>query len=307
MYPGNEINILVLDNCSTDETKKLLSTITDPRFSFVQNESNIGGVPNLLKCLSLPSGKFAFLCLDKDYLNYQSVEKLIERCKSDPEVVFGHCALNIQQETPDIVYDKQYQSIVNMAYLSKHPTGVFYKTDIYANLTSLKTMLIEQSNFPFCADVINADMAMLGKSKLINLPAFYTEKTDEARHKPSFTYNASNIYFSPAKRLLEFETYLNSAQQLGLSNYETLKLIGKIYSRELMLSTFVYKKMMSDHAVCDHHRINTRKIGYSEIFKLSFVFTLHFLKKDISINLLDKTIIVLYGYIKFIARIVLLK
>jgi glycosyltransferase involved in cell wall biosynthesis len=306
-YPGQEIEVVVLDNCSTDNTQSLLAEIKDLRFSFFKNEENIGGTINPLKALSLASGKFAFLCLDKDYLNYQGLEDLFKSVKSDPGVIFGHCALNIKNQSQDVIYEKGYQSVKNMAYLSRHPTGFFFRTNEYINLALLQKIFVEKKPFPFYSDLINAEMAMKGKSKLINIPAFYTESKDEASKIPSFTYAPENVYFSPQNRLVEFDAYLESVQKLDLTGYELFKLTLKIYGQALMLSTFGYKNMMGDYDVCAHHRIELRKVGLSEIWKLSQNFSAHFLHKQTLVNKLQKLLIVLYGHAGFMAKSILTK
>ena len=196
LCPNQEIEVVVLDNCSTDETASLLKKIDDKRFSFVQNEQNIGGELNILKVIGLAAGNFAVLCLDKDYLDYHSIEELVKRINLDSEVVFGRCTLNIQKKEEDIIYDKGYSSVVKMSYSSSHPTGMFFKTREYVNLSILKEIFGGKEKFPFYTDIINAEMAMIGKSQLINLPAFYTESEEEASVSISFTYDVNNIYFS---------------------------------------------------------------------------------------------------------------
>jgi len=302
LYTGKEIEVIVLDNCSTDNTNNLLNKIIDDRFSFVQNEVNIGGILNPLKVISLASGEFSVLCLDKDYLDYRGIEKLIKSIKIDPEVVFGHCALNIKNERQDIIYDKGFRSVMSMAYLSRHPSGMFYKTNEYNKLDILKSIFIERKNFSFYFDLINGEMAMIGKSLLINLPAFYSESKEDAVKSLSFTYDINNVYFSPAKRRIEFDAYLESVNSLELSSNEKFKLIFRLYGQGLMLSTFVYKNMMADDYVCLHNRIAKQKVGFIELWKLNFEFSLHFFKKSLIINFIQKILIILCLDVKFTAK-----
>lgn len=307
LYPGHDIEVIVLDNCSTDETKDLSTKIIDERFSFIRNDENIGGVLNLLKSISLATGKFAILCLDKDYLDYRIIEKLITNIHSDPEVIFGHCALNIQKEGQDIVFNKGYDSIQNMSYLSRHPTGTFYRSNEYKSLPLLKEIFLEKRTFPFYTDMINAEMAMLGKSQFINLPSFYTESKEEAVKSPSFTYDISNVYFSPTRRIIEFDTYVEHAQKLMISSFEKFKLIFKLYGQELMFSTFLYSSMVADDAVCSHNRIAKQKVGFIGIWKLNFAFTKHFLKHRLTVNILQKVVIILLWDFKFFIKSILFR
>lgn len=301
-YKGEEIEVIVADNGSTDDTALLLSKIKDHRFFFIESNKNVGPLLNGLKVLSLATAQYAFICLDKDNIDYNSIKNLINRLKDNEDIVFGYCSLNLKVPGRDIIYEKGFSTLFNMAYLSRHPTGTFYKTDIFKNLPMLKNISEEQRSFSFYMDLVNAEMAMTGKSRLINLPAFYTERKEEARNTPSFTYNANNLYFSPAKRLVEFEGYLDSAQKLQLSSYEIFRLIWKLYGQELTLSTFGYKNMIGDYDVCAHHGISTRKVSLLEIWKLNFTFSSHFFQKQLDINIFQKILIVLYGHTKVLVK-----
>ena len=133
-YQGNEIEVIVLDNLSTDDTSSLLGNISDPRFFYKKNETNIGGIKNPYKAMTLANGEFCFLCLDKDFIRYEYIDELIKRISGDKNLVFGYCTLNEQDSSSDITYEKGFESIYNMVYLSAHPTGMFYRTDFYKKL-----------------------------------------------------------------------------------------------------------------------------------------------------------------------------
>ncbi len=306
-YEGEEIEVIVLDNCSTDDTETLLSEINDPRFYFYKNDENIGGQLNQLKVITLAKAKFAFFCLDKDFLDHNMIKELINHVYANTGVAFGHCSLNLKTRGNNILYNKGLSSIINMAYLSQHPTGLFYEADTYKNLDILKQIFEEKKHFPFYPDLMNAAMAMTGKSLLINLPAFYTESKDDCRTTPSFTYNESNAYFSPARRLIEFDIYLQNVLKLGLSKSELTEVINKLYNNGLMASTFGYKYVMADYDVCAHHGMHTRKVGMNELWKTSFSFSSHFMKQKLPISQLAKLIIVSYGHLKILVKSVLLK
>lgn len=307
LYPGHDMQVIVLDNCSTDNTKDILNSINDYRFFFIQNDTNIGGTLNPIKCLTLASGKFAFLCLDKDCLNHEAIGQLIGHVNTDPNVLFGRCAINIDTREADIFYEKGYSSLAKMAYSSRHPTGFFYRTNEFLRLKILEKIFTEKKKFPFFADLINAEMAILGKSQVINLPAFFTESKSEASITPSFTYDASSVYFSPECRIIEFDTYLQSAETLKLSNFDLFKLIWKIFAQELMLSTFVYKDMMSDKDVCEHHRITMQNITIKDIWISNLAFSSYFLHRKGTLNILYRISIVLLGQLKFIAKGILIQ
>ena len=73
---SKEFDIVVLDNCSTDNTKELLEQIKDSRLIFKQNKENIGGKLNSAQILTKASGEYALLCLDRDSIDVKYINVL---------------------------------------------------------------------------------------------------------------------------------------------------------------------------------------------------------------------------------------
>lgn len=48
---NDKLNVVVVDNASTDDTVEKLSTITDSRFSLIRNDKNIGGAANMVRAI----------------------------------------------------------------------------------------------------------------------------------------------------------------------------------------------------------------------------------------------------------------
>jgi glycosyltransferase involved in cell wall biosynthesis len=306
-YKGTQIEVFVLDNCSTDDTAVLLSQINDKRFRFKVNEQNIGGPLNHLKIITLAKGKYAVFCLDKDGLKPEKIDDLIEHITAHEDVAYGYCNLYIKSQAEDVVYEKGFHSVLNMAYLSQHPTGLFYKTDEYSRLEVLKSIFAEKRKFPFYPDVMNGEMAMHGRSLLINIPAFYTETKEECESTPSFTYLANDAFFSPNKRIEEFDYYIEKAQKLGLGRGEQFNVIKTIYGRCLIASTIGFKKIMADKAICVHYGVNTRSVGVFELIKSGLAFGMNFLRKKSELSFFKKLYIIFQGYAKVLVHLVLLK
>ncbi len=300
--PNEDIEVLVLDNCSTDDTYNLLTSINDRRLTYCRNDENIGGIINPLKAITLANGQFAFLCLDKDGINHNFINKLIESITATNDMVFGISALNTQEDTQDLFFTQGEEALLSLAYLSRHPTGFFYKTAIYKELPILKEWFIKKEKFSFYWDIINAEMAIRGNGLIINKTVFFTEKEEDAAQKPSFTYNASNFYFSPESRMSTFDTYLEHILTLNLINKIKIKLIGRVYRQELVLTTFGYRNMMRNPYVCAHHQIKVKKIGLFEIWKLTYVFSTHFLPKKIKIKSANKIAIAFKGFLVIVAK-----
>lgn len=66
-FSSNEIEVLVSDNCSTDNTEEMILSYSEkyPNVKYIKNETDVGGDRNIL--LSLERGSGEFLKLNNDY------------------------------------------------------------------------------------------------------------------------------------------------------------------------------------------------------------------------------------------------
>ncbi len=281
--------IIVLDNLSNDNTSELLNSIIDKRFKYYLNEESIIGPLNIIKSLSYANGKYTFLCLDKDFIDPNYIDCLLDRLNSMPDVAFGYCALNQNKTLDDSFYLKGFESLYNMSYLSAHPTGMFYNTVLF-KINNYYDKISDRSKiFGFYPDVINAEMALLGPSSIIRIPIFKTESIIECEEVKSFTFKSEeNLFFTPNNRAKHFLIYAEHLLNLNISKADKIKVLEKIYSSELIASTIGYKSILENQPICKHYYISTRNVGFYELLTIYFYFTYKFLKEKMLLNNFDK-------------------
>lgn len=83
--------VIVCDNCSTDNTKERLERIVDSRFKYYRNEKNIG-YSNILKVLMYATSRYALILNEKDNLDTDGLKELISVLKKQEiiAVVYGN-------------------------------------------------------------------------------------------------------------------------------------------------------------------------------------------------------------------------
>jgi glycosyltransferase involved in cell wall biosynthesis len=297
-YEGNNIQIVVLDNCSTDETEKKLNEIQDNRFVYFKNEFNIGGMPNVLKSLTLGKGEFVMLCLDKDSIISKNLSYLIERIVENKDVTFGQCALNSPVFGTDIIYDSGISSLLNLAYTSEHPSGLFMKRDVLLNSGVIDRIIYNNKIFAFNPELLKAELSILGKSKRINIPIVCTETLETCEKEVSHTYKGDNIYFFPKNIIETFNIYIKNLYGLNLPKQYKNIVAEKIFTSLLNSSTFGYKGIMQNKSICMHHGINTRIVGVVELIKIGFSFSKSFIKSDLPLSVSSKLYICIISNMK---------
>jgi glycosyltransferase involved in cell wall biosynthesis len=285
-FQSSDIEVIVLDNASTDNTKELLKKIVDPRFKYFKNDISILGPQNIIKSLTLGSGKFSFLCLDKDFVKTPNLIKLINILEKNSDLAFGYCKLNTNEDAGFKLFNAGFDSLYHMAYLSAHPTGMFYKSDYLKKLSILNQIFQNNTIFGFYPDILNAELATLGKSIIIESPIFFTETKEDCANTLSFTFKSnSDLFFSPKKRYETLVHYVTHILQIhNLTKISKYKLIKKVFLNELNNATLGFKSILKDKEVCLHYYIKTRELSNFELLKIYLHFNIKFLFEKNEIN-----------------------
>lgn len=303
-YEKDDIEVVVLDNCSTDSTFSLLSNIQDKRFNYIRNHENIGGMPNILKSLTYGRGTYVMLCLDKDFLLSENIEKFIYRLK-EKDVAVGHCSLNSSDYSKDIIYHKGSESILNIAYTSEHPSGMFIKNCILKSKPIIDSIINKYKTFAFLPELVKAEVAHFGRSARINMPFVYTETKEDCGKEISHTYKGDNIYFMPKNIIDRFLVYIDHVYSHNLTANDKKNVTAKIYRTLLCSSVFDYKQIMLDKEICNHHGIMTKKIKKKELISNVWKFNKFFFNSNFLESFLWKFKIAFFINVKLIVKIII--
>ena len=84
--------ILIMDNCSPDNTPEVAASFNDPRVKHIRNETNIGHVRNFNKGITMAAGKYVMLISPDDWLgSEQSLAHYVEMLEKNPDAGFAFC------------------------------------------------------------------------------------------------------------------------------------------------------------------------------------------------------------------------
>jgi len=82
----HNLELLVVDNASTDNTLSLLQQINDSRLVIHRNERNIGGEKNWSRCIELASGEYIAIFHADDLYKPDMVEKQVQAFQDNPPI-----------------------------------------------------------------------------------------------------------------------------------------------------------------------------------------------------------------------------
>ncbi len=78
--------LLVVDNCSTDQTVKIVAGYDDPRIRLCVNPRNVGLIANFNKCIELAKGDFIVLLPHDDVLLPTALEAFSQALLADSDI-----------------------------------------------------------------------------------------------------------------------------------------------------------------------------------------------------------------------------
>ena len=200
------VEIIVSDNCSSDETEVVVNSIikTGLAFKYIKNPIDIGWGKNFLQCFNISSGKYVLILGDDDFFVDGALSKLINHLKYDEYGIicvktfgFDYCFKN---ENPggratSQLYDDPGEFINDAgALLSLISACVINK-----NLASSASLELDQSpNLPVLHLVLRA--AIAAKKNL-----FLKEYMIGCKRNNSSNYNFSEIFVGEMWNILRKE------------------------------------------------------------------------------------------------------
>jgi glycosyltransferase involved in cell wall biosynthesis len=276
--PDGDIQIVVLDNGSTDDTLALLSEVMDPRLEVRSNGTNRGALFNMVNVLSHGTGRYLVYTTDQDRTNVEMIPAFKVFLRSHPDVSCGYCVFESQAGQADEFFAKGYDAVRALAYTGRHPTGYFFRN---ADLRSIR--LVERFSDIDVVDLFPlefafAEIGLMGEGAIYHGRLFSPNTGSEVvTHKSSTTNGASkNAFFAPTAKLKMAISFSRHIQKLELSTTEKSMLTAQVFIRELRGATVGFKAVMSNEKLCIHYRMERREVPRSEMLKTGLTFCVRY-------------------------------
>ena len=115
----SDFEVLIMDDCSPDNTGEVCDSYKDPRVIYIRNESNLGALRNYNRGITLSRGKYIWLISADDYLRRPHVlERYVGLMENDSTIGYIFCsgvAVRNGEETGVLGYSKfdDYDRIIN--------------------------------------------------------------------------------------------------------------------------------------------------------------------------------------------------
>lgn len=91
-----DFEVIISDNCSTDNTREVVKSFKDKRIRYFRNKKNIGAEPNYKKVMSYARGKYVFTMGDDDFILFNNTLETIKKLLDEKK--YGFIRLNLIEQ-----------------------------------------------------------------------------------------------------------------------------------------------------------------------------------------------------------------
>jgi len=134
--PLKDTEIVVQDNCSTENIEGLVLSFNDSRIRYNRNPENLGHDRSIIQAFRNSRSKFAFLLRTSDTVYPEKIEEIIRFTDKNPQV--GYCRFSCKDENgrmrlkfPDRTYPKGKEAAQAAGSLWMHPSGELYNLSCF--------------------------------------------------------------------------------------------------------------------------------------------------------------------------------
>lgn len=122
----DDFQLIVCDNCSTDNTQEIVRSFQDPRLKYVRNAKNLGLVGNVNRTLELASGEYVNILHHDDIMLPDNLERKVNLLDKHPNVGFVHSNILLIDDTGRVIANDIWYKGSRQDYI-KNGRDVFEK------------------------------------------------------------------------------------------------------------------------------------------------------------------------------------
>ena len=137
------IEIIISDNCSTDNTESVVKLFPDPRIRYFRQKENIGANNNFNFCLQQAKGDYFLLFLDDDQIDPDFLETCMNAVKGGKEVGIIRTGTRMINEAGEVKFERPNPS-AGLSFTELLRAWFRNKTTFYLCSTLINTRVLRE-------------------------------------------------------------------------------------------------------------------------------------------------------------------
>ena len=262
-----DIEVVVTDNVSTDDTLDILQSIQDDRLRICKNEKPIPGLCNMIEAIFNANGKYALYCNDRDLLYPSAINRLVNFLKSG-EYSYIKTSRKLGQPTNTVkVFKKGYDSLMHHM-LGLHPTGMVFNCELIREHDLDKEKYFGYAEYIYVYDFLAWDLMHYDKAVFYDYgcwaerPPIYVKTHKSGINSPWYL---PKHWIGYMQKTLD---YIFNECRFELTEVQSKNLALGIM-KDLATHAWTYKRVMSLNYLTAHIGSKPRLVSTPEMLKYS--------------------------------------
>lgn len=267
-FKSDDIEVVVTNNGSTDNTLAELAKIDNPRLKVFDNEKPVPGYYNMILGLFNASGKYVIHCNDRDLIFTERLQELIDFLKIDNYSYVQTTRGYLEPSRRVNVYEKGYDSLFNQPF-SNHPTGMVFNTELMHKHLHREDYL-KYVDDTFTYSFLQRELLVYEKSARFDIGCWNERHSKIKLELSSGSVYKGGLYFEPDR----IEVFMRSVihhiignPYFSLSKEQEERIIMKIV--DYFKKQLIYKKTCyADNRECAHYGMKQQIVTAFEMKKI---------------------------------------
>lgn len=238
-----DFEILIIDDCSTDESFNYLQSILDPRISLFKNEQNRGLFFNLNYLVGRSKSPLIKLWAQDDIMYPQCLERFVDFHKQYPHIGFSYSNRDIVDEQGKIKENNRVDNTPSIISTALHSKITYYTGSIAGNIANvcISKKALETVGLFNEQMKISADFDMWVRLARHHETGFIREKLIQLRDHDKQLSRDEKYYINHVKEDLEVYRYLDSyiTEEQRREGHKVMRKNKLVFYYTLMVKCFL--------------------------------------------------------------------
>lgn len=265
-YKSSNIEIIVSDNCSEDNTESLIKKLNDSRIKYYKNNRNYGITFNIVKSLERGSGEYLFLLSDEDSVQLEAIPKIIKiiELNRDASVFLGTVIKqnnSVYMQYENQTFSKGQIALWEVGFTHHYMSGIIYKREkidfdiLYSELNKESNGLMDVYPHVFIVNLCcyEGDVVTI-KDTIVSLRDMGENYVEELH---------DSAYVEPASRFIQFKKNILFVNNINEDNTFKIKFFIKLLNQHLY-SISNYEKVINDQNLRSYYKLKYEKFNFNK-------------------------------------------
>lgn len=283
-YQGDDIEIIINDDNSTDDILSIVNGFNDQRIKYFKNETNLGHDLNIISCFKHCSTNYAYLFRTRDYPLVESIDKIVETLQEHKDISFLTGGAIYEDGKQRFTYkgvfttdSKECLELHKKVYI--HPSGFIYNLSLL-DIDKLESFIKKNvpHRFGFLVHrIARIELATHGGFCLLPFNTWVYSDTSLSKDKAVNASKDKESIYSAKYELERARCEFWWIKEIGLDDEQKESILPWIYEKYLFAVTWGLLTKNNDVALQQHYSYKKEKISvkqntkqFNELAKATF-------------------------------------